>query len=447
MEKKILIVEDDLIIAQDIRATINNIGCYTTDTLSTVEQAMVFLENKKYDLLLIDSGLNEPESIVDLSLKLSERFIIPVLFLITYEDLEKLKPLFLDSFFNFIIKPFQKEEFKLAIEKEIYYFQLKLQLKENNNRYTKILDNIDDSIIITDNQGYITNLNSSAEKLINYKIAEKTKVKLEDICKIVNPKTSEIISFTDGQKDRGICELVFNNKTLNYYSAPIIDYRYGYENILIVLQTHDGNKEKQVPDETQLKKINHRYRNNLQLLSSIFNLQSKTLVDEKNKSLFTDTQNRIRTLGYINESNYNIEQINSEILSDYINKIVINLFHTYKVNSTRIKLIIDIDKISFNSKNLLPFGLIINELVSNSLKHGFKNITDGELNISFKEKENNYLLSIKDTGAGFPPNFQLQNAETLGLNLVCELTKQLEGEIKLENEKGANFVIILKIKD
>jgi two-component sensor histidine kinase len=126
---------------------------------------------------------------------------------------------------------------------------------------------------------------------------------------------------------------------------------------------------------------------------------------------------------------------------NYIESLVSNLFYSYNINNGHIKPLLEIDEISLNMETAIPCGLIISELVSNSLKYAFPNGKQGELLVSLKSEDNNYKLIVRDNGIGLPEDLELDNAKTLGLRLVHILTGQIDGEITINNESGTEFII------
>jgi two-component sensor histidine kinase len=196
-----------------------------------------------------------------------------------------------------------------------------------------------------------------------------------------------------------------------------------------------------------LKEIYHRVKNNLQIIISLLNLQSQKTKDKNVIEILTDSQNRIRSMALIHERLYKSKDLSGINIKEYIQDLANNLFHSYGVHSNRIKLNIDIDDIIINLDTATPCGLIITELVSNSLKHAFPEGKKGELIIRLKsDNDKNFALIVKDNGIGFPKDLDFRKTNTLGMQLVTGLVSQLKGTIDLDQSSGTEFKIIFKEK-
>ena len=221
--------------------------------------------------------------------------------------------------------------------------------------------------------------------------------------------------------------------------ANIIEaYRNDQRRKLAEKQIEDSLKEK----ETLLKEIHHRVKNNMQIVSSLLSLQTRNIEDKKYKDIFIDSQNRIHAMALIHEKLYHSENLAHINFKEYIDEIVSNISSSYGLNSN-IKIDINVENIPINIDNAVPCGLIINELITNSLKYAFPKGRRGKIQISVKSKENNLIqLSIGDDGIGIPKDLDIRNAKTLGLTLITALAEnQLDGEIIINREKGTEFQI------
>ena len=221
---------------------------------------------------------------------------------------------------------------------------------------------------------------------------------------------------------------------------------------------------------TRKKEIHHRIKNNLQVISSLLDLQAEKFSNRKyvkNSDIinaFRESQNRVMSIALIHEELHEGGGENTLSFSPYLEKLVENLFQTYSLGNAFISLKTDLEKnIFFDMDTAVPLGIIVNELVSNSLKHAFPGRDKGEILIKlFKEKKaecsksdegagNNaekatgYTLIVSDNGAGIPEEIDLENSDTLGLQLVNILVAQLDGEIELKRNKGTEFIIRLDV--
>ena len=193
--------------------------------------------------------------------------------------------------------------------------------------------------------------------------------------------------------------------------------------------------------EVLLKEVHHRVKNNMQIISSLLNLQIQYVADEEAVNVLKESQNRVKSMAMIHEKLYMSNDLAQINFVNYIESLVSNLFYSYNINNGHIKPLLEIDEISLNMETAIPCGLIISELVSNSLKYAFPNGKQGELLVSLKSEDNNYKLIVRDNGIGLPEDLELDNAKTLGLRLVHILTGQIDGEITINNESGTEFII------
>ena len=197
--------------------------------------------------------------------------------------------------------------------------------------------------------------------------------------------------------------------------------------------------------EVLLKEVHHRVKNNLQVISSILNLQSSYVKDEGTLNILKESQNRIKSMAFIHESLYQTKDFSSINFTEYVINLSQNLIHSYSNFDHEIKLNLEIQNVFLNLDLAIPCGLIINEIVSNALKYAFvDNSEEAEITISMKIEGENLVLIIGDNGKGLPKEIDYRNTESLGLQLVVTLTDQLSGVIDLNREKGTNYTIIFK---
>ena len=207
-------------------------------------------------------------------------------------------------------------------------------------------------------------------------------------------------------------------------------------------QIRQSLKEKEV----LLKEVHHRVKNNLQVISSILNLQSSYVNDNNTINLLKECQNRIKSMAYIHESLYQTKDFSEINFSEYLVTLVKNLTHSYNTFDNRIKSRFEVENLFLNLDTSIPCGLIVNELVSNSLKYAFPENKEGCIFVQLKVDKETVILSIGDNGIGLAENIDYKNTASLGLQLVVTLVEQISGEINLDTKKGTNFTIKFKRK-
>jgi len=217
------------------------------------------------------------------------------------------------------------------------------------------------------------------------------------------------------------------------------------------------------------KEIHHRIKNNLQVISSLLDLQAEKfnnrecIKDSEILEAFKESQDRVMSIALIHEELHEGEGRDTLNFSPYLEKLVENLFQTYRLGNVDVSLNLDLEEdIFFDMDTAVPLGMIVNELVSNSLKYAFPSGKTGEIQIKlFKGKKagnslsndkeltgksTGYTLIISDNGVGIPGKIDVENPDTLGLQLVTILVEQLDGEIKLKRNKGTKFKIRFNVK-
>ncbi len=193
--------------------------------------------------------------------------------------------------------------------------------------------------------------------------------------------------------------------------------------------------------EVLLKEVHHRVKNNLQVISSILNLQSSYVKDKKSLDLLLESQNRIKSMAFVHESLYQTKDFSNIKFSTYVENICSNLVHSYSNPDNPPTLEMNLDSIQLNLDIAIPCGLIINELISNALKYAFKGIEKGKLVVTVKLVGDCIRIEISDNGNGLPPDIDFRNTDSLGLQLVVTLVEQINGKIELETKKGTKFTI------
>ncbi len=194
--------------------------------------------------------------------------------------------------------------------------------------------------------------------------------------------------------------------------------------------------------EVLLKEIHHRVKNNMQIISSLLNLQARYISDPNASKLFLESQNRVRSMALIHEKLYHSKNLSSVNFSEYLRSLVSFLCHACGRGS--IFCSIKAEKLMMGVDIAIPCGLIVNELVSNALMHAFPDEHQGTVRIELKpskEGEELFVLSISDNGIGFQGEKKFEESQTLGLQLVRDLVEQIDGKLELKQEKGTTFTI------
>lgn len=190
-----------------------------------------------------------------------------------------------------------------------------------------------------------------------------------------------------------------------------------------------------------IQEIHHRVKNNLQLISSLLSLQSRTVNDEKASLALSEGQSRVLSMALIHQNLYKDKVSSGMDVQDYVQQLTQRLLATYGINPENIELSLDIDPIALDVATLVPLGLIINELIANALKYAFEENQKGKIEMTLKQKDGDLLLKLKDDGKGFA---SIGESDGFGMKLIRALSKKLDADLNVSNDNGASVEMLIK---
>ncbi len=323
-------------------------------------------------------------------------------------------------------------------------------VKKSEKEYRNLVDNAIVGVYKTDIDGNILFTNDAMAKMLGYDSKEDfNKYSSWTIYK--NPEDRKLMLDKlrkDGIMERYEFDLVKRNGDIitvllnsrldgNIISGMVMD--------ITLKKIADEQIKKSLEEkEMLLKEIHHRVKNNLMVISSLLSLQSRYIKDETYKNIFKESQNRARSMALIHELLYQSSDLKRINFGKFINTLTGELYRMYILNQSLIKLNVDVKEVMVDINTAIPLGLIVNELVSNSMKHAFPDERKGNININFKETDEEYVLKVEDDGIGFPEDVDFEKTDSLGLRIVNSLTEQIDGEISLDRSEGTRFIIKFK---
>lgn len=331
--------------------------------------------------------------------------------------------------------------------------KIEKELKESEAYYRMIFENTGAATVIIEENTKISLANAEFEKLSGYSREELegnmswtdfvVKGELETMreyheLRRTHPKT------VPSQYDFRFIDRKGNIKYIHLYVDLIPGTKKSVASLIDITERRKAEKEIETSlreKEVLLREIHHRVKNNLQIVSSLMNLQTKFVDDQESVNLLRESQSRVKSMAIIHELLYQTKSLAKIDLSKYVSSLVSYLFDSYMVDPRRIKLNVDMEEVLVNIDTAIPCGLIINELVSNSLKHAFPEGFDGEITIRIHDTDGEYDLTISDNGVGFPSDLNFRKTDSLGLQLVNSLVGQLDGTIELDRSHGTEFRI------
>ncbi len=328
---------------------------------------------------------------------------IPVVFMTSLaETSDKIKGFRMGAA-DYITKPFQVEEILARVKTLLALHAMRRRLEARNTQLERANEEL-------------ASVNSAlSREIAERKLAEEALIQYRERLEVlVRERTQEL-----GRANASL-------------KAEIIEREHAEERVRASL------REKEI----LLKEIHHRVKNNLQIISTLLDLQSEHIEDERSLRYFRDSQDRIKSMALVHEKLYQTRDFISINFGEYLANLARYLFNSYITDPDRISLRLDVAPATLEIDQALPFGLIVSELVSNSMKYAFPDGRGGEIAVRLRvEGDSGIELMVRDDGVGLPPGLDFRNTDSLGLQLVTMLVSQIRGEIEPGNEGGTSFII------
>lgn len=195
--------------------------------------------------------------------------------------------------------------------------------------------------------------------------------------------------------------------------------------------------------EQLLKEVHHRVKNNLQIISSLLNLQSDYVQDKQLLNLIRESKNRINSMSLIHEMLYSSEKLSEINFKEYLRILFDSILNTFQTEEYKIEFELDVaPEIQFNIDMMIPLGLILNEIFTNSFKYAFPN-HKGKISVQVKKTKKQYVFKIADNGVGIPEDFDVENAKSLGIQLIYMLSDQIDANITIDRKKGTVYKLMV----
>lgn len=451
MEKaKIMVVEDNKIISLEIRQRLESMGYEVKAVSYTGEDAVVKATETVPDLVLMDIKLGGKMDGIEAAEKIRFLLDIPVVYLTAYSDEATLERAKVTEPFGYIVKPLEERELHSTIEISLYKHKIEKRLKESEAKYHAIVEGFDGYVYIASRDYKLKFMNKNLIHRIGANATNNTchlslyqKNAPCQWCKMDQVIQGKTVRFErlDDSGERWFDEV----------QTPINDE---HGQILVQTMIRDitdrkKNEEKIIASlkekEVMLSELHHRVKNNLQIITSLLRIQSVNITDKEALEAIKVSQNRVNSMALVHEKLYKSRNFSLVDFDDYVKHLSSHLMQAYGVKKGKIDLDLNIQKVFLSVDTAIPVGLIINELISNSLKHAFPDKRQGKVTIELtKGGTVDYQLRIRDDGIGISKDIDPNRSSTLGMNLVSMLTKQLAGDIKINTDKGTDVLINFK---
>lgn len=337
--------------------------------------------------------------------------------------------------------------------------QAERELQVTTNQLQTLLNTVNSGVLLQDKHWNVILPNQAFYKIFNLnpeidRLTGKTNSELEGYYQFYFSESEQFCQQNQmllQAKQSMINEewILRDGRTLERDYAPILvddscqGHLWVYRDI-----TERKRNEKQLKSSLKekdllLKEIHHRVKNNLLVVSNLLERQSHYADDKKISFLLNESQNRLHSIALIHEKLYQSTELRKINFADYLEDLAQTLSDFYFPDIQNIEWVLTLEPIWLNIETANPCGLIVNELISNALKHGFPDGSKGKIWLELKKNQDNDLLilEVKDNGVGLPPNLDPMQVQSLGMELILTLTEQIQGELSITNAEGASFQI------
>jgi PAS domain S-box-containing protein len=304
-------------------------------------------------------------------------------------------------------------------------------LQESEEMFRSVVENAQSGIVIIDDQFRPLYANDEMIRIIGYARDEFIGT---DFRRYLDKESLELVADRYQRRQKG-------EDVPSRYEFTVSQIR----DVTEQRQAEEQLKASLQEKEVLLREIHHRVKNNLQIISSLLNLQSQHIEDNKALEMFKESRLRIRSMAMVHEKLYRSKDLSRVDFKEYVQSLCYHLFQMYGVAPDTVALNLDIEDVLLDINSAIPCGLLVSELISNALKHAFPQGRQGEVTVSMKPVENGDIaLEVRDNGVGLEDDLDLKNTESFGLQLVDMLTEQLQGTISIDRNGGTTFAIRFK---
>jgi PAS domain S-box-containing protein len=454
---KILLIEDNPDDFSFIREILEEVeDQFELTNAETLKKGLKSLDDGQYDVILLDLGLPDSNGF-DTFNKVHKHTPGTALIILTgLRDEEIGNRTVKEGAQDYFVKgPIDSKLLFKSIKYSIERNNLILDLAQRESNLSALMENTTDSIWSTDIEGNILTFNSNFRKLFKkyYSIELAEGIRLYDHIPADESKLWETVNKKILRNERFSFEKVYEFPEKAFYveisvnpiisgDGSVMGASFFSRDITERKKTENSFKAALEEKEMLIKGIQYRVKNNMDIISSLFDKQIRHLKNET-ENILKENHGRLKSMTMTNEKLYQYENLNKINFKEYVADLVNDIFYSYGIKNGTIHPKLEIEDINVDINTAIPLGLIINELVTNSVKYAFPQ-SKGTIKIKLKSSPDQLELTIADNGVGLPEDLDYKNTDTLGLQLVYDLVRQIDGENELDRSHGTQFKITFK---
>ena len=454
----LLLVEDEVIFAKALAVQLEELG-FRVRCVESGEKALESLKEDflKTDLVLMDIDLGSGMDGGETALNIQKSFHLPIVFLSAHAQKDVLDKAVATAGYGLLPKSSPISVLNASICMALRLHGLNRQLQEKQEELSKkdlifntFLEYSPIYVFFKDENLRSLHLSKNYEKMLGKPLDELLGKNMDELfpsnlAKSMLEDDRQIIQ--EGKVVKVLEE--FNGRVYETLKFPII--REGQPDMLAGF-TMDITEQRQaqtklsnslLEKEILFKELQHRVKNNLNVISSLLSYELQQVDDPKVRDVFTSAQARIRSMAGIYEKLYQSHQLGMVELDAYIRDFVETLVKMYQVDGLKLKLKLDLESVQLDLKRAVSLGLILNELISNALKYAFVGRKEGEVSIQLRLRDARLILSVRDDGLGMPPGLDWRQGKSLGFLLVNMLAAQIDGHLEFQSgvDQGTTFLL------
>ncbi len=458
---KILVVDDEATITTQLEERLTRLGYEVVGTASSGEEAVEMAGKLKPDLVLMDIVMPGRLDGIEAAERLQDKDV-PVVFLTAYGDDRFIRRAKRARPYGYIVKPFQENELKANIELALYNRKVAAGLRRSEERWRRLVENINAGVILGDDKGRIFFWNRGAERIFGYEAQEAlgkplTSLVSEGFRRRYREEIERLVSGGKAALPLEGEETVGLRKDWSKFPLEISLMPWALQGQTMLLcmardltsvkQKEDAIRASLLEKKVRLEDLKRQVEENLQAVYTLLELQSGFRRDSGRGMEAGKAETRRQALDLIQGGMDAIKGTERVAFDRYLKKLCDRLFQVYGGERERVRVKVNADEVFLEPQTAVPCGLLAAELVANSLKHAFPGEREGEVEVEFRvEDDRKCRLSVRDDGVGWPEDLDLSHPVSGGLQIVRGLAAQLGGRLRWGRKKGAAVTVTFEKK-